>query len=119
MEAMSARDGDFERDGDFDFGGEAPRTGDLAVFDLAGEDLDLAGEDLDLAGEDLDLTGEDLDLAGEDLDLAGEDLDLAGEAARARAGDFAVFDFGGIRQCAVARHAAHGRSVGEVTAYLL
>ena len=40
-------------------------------------------------------------------DLAGEDLDLAGEAARARAGDFAVFDFGGIRQCAVARHAAH------------
>ena len=49
MEAISTRDGDFERDGDFDFGGEAPRTGGL---------------------------------------------DLAGEAARARAGDFAVFDFG-------------------------
>ena len=34
-----------------------------------------------------------LDLAGEDL----EDLDLAGEAARARAGDFSVFDFGCMR----------------------
>ena len=28
------------------------------------------------------------------------DFDLAGEAARARAGDFAVFDFGGITQMA-------------------
>ena len=55
MEAISTRDGDFERDGDFDFGGEAPRTGGL---------------------------------------------DLAGEAARARAGDFAVFDFGGITELA-------------------
>ena len=34
------------------------------------------------------------------------DFDLAGEAARARAGDFAVFDFGGITQWRTGRQGA-------------
>ena len=57
----------------------------------------LSAEALGARDGDFERDG-DFDFGGEAPRTGDRDLDLAGEAARARAGDFAVFDFGCMSQ---------------------